>query len=461
MTEKTGWLVVLLATSTLGATSLGRSQSLPAQVVPHAKQMIVRVVADEDQTKKRVASGFLWPDKRHVVTALHVVAGDDNVTVQYALESGKIDPHNARIERVLLNADLALLAVDEPLDRVPGSVHESTDANPDQVWVLGYPLGIPEAWSRPLTIANIAPSNLRSVLEEEDRTALEDLGFPSLNLSVVMLAGDLVPGDSGAPIIDAKGEIIAIGSGGLKSGTLGLGWAMSSARLNDLLNSTDTAPVGTEDFLGRLRSMFVYSAAAARSSSTGIRSFHTSFEAEGAAGSINYFIPVEPIFEVCSPLSSAFTTWQRNTDANSGRYSVSLNPEGNPPTSVTRTNYCQSPSVAVSAAVLDPVFDTSGSRGLAISYFRKTRSNPRPKDVHNCDSALNIYVSRDKGPWDTYSAMCGQFGPESDGWQEMRLEIPAEGADTMRLGFEYQVQNVAQGDPNAFYLIDDFDVRVQ
>ena len=39
------------------------------------------------------------------------------------------------------------------------------------------------------------------------------------------------PGHSGAPIIDREGRVLAIGNGGLKSGTIGQGWAIPVAKL--------------------------------------------------------------------------------------------------------------------------------------------------------------------------------------------------------------------------------------
>ena len=169
----------------------------------------------------------------------------------------------------------------------------------------------------------------------------------------------------------------------------------------------------------------------------------------------------DPVFAACLPLSSSFISWARVPDAHSGRYALSLNPEGNPRTGRVQTNYCNSPSLAISAAILDAVFETGGRAGLEVSYFRKTTSNPRPNHIHNCDSSMTIYVSRDSGAWETFSAQCGQFRDESDGWQEMRLTIPANGAETMQLGFTYELQNSEVLDAAAVYLIDDFEVHVQ
>ena len=68
-----------------------------------------------------------------------------------------------------------------------------------------------------------------------DGTATRDLislGFPHLNQEVLHLEGDLLPGDSGAPILNEKGHVVAIGNGGLKRGQVGLGWAIPAAQLD-------------------------------------------------------------------------------------------------------------------------------------------------------------------------------------------------------------------------------------
>jgi hypothetical protein len=254
-----------------------------------------------------------------------------------------------------------------------------------------------------------------------------------------------------------------VGNGGLRNGTVGIGWAISTAHLRDLASS-DASGMLSRKQLSLLDSLFIFSSKPAVPK---IRQdqqfFRTSFEdINSSTDSLNTFVPAEPIFETCTPLSSRFTTWRRTEQAHSGRHAVNLIPEGNPKRETVQTNGCSSPTVTVSAAILAQEFETKDSTALEISYFELSTSNPRPRDIHNCDSSLNIYVSRDTGAWEHFMAVCGQYKDESIGWQERRFTIPAKDASSMQLAFTYSLQNAdTDAAPAAVYLIDDVEIHTQ
>ena len=52
---------------------------------------------------------------------------------------------------------------------------------------------------------------------------------PSTKLQIASLQGPLVPGHSGAPVVDQDGSVVAIANGGLQKGTVGFGWAIPYA----------------------------------------------------------------------------------------------------------------------------------------------------------------------------------------------------------------------------------------
>jgi S1-C subfamily serine protease len=55
----------------------------------------------------------------------------------------------------------------------------------------------------------------------------------------VRLDGHFLPGLSGAPIFDVSGKVVAIGSGGLKSGAASVSWAVPALHLEALLLSQE------------------------------------------------------------------------------------------------------------------------------------------------------------------------------------------------------------------------------
>ena len=275
----------------------------------------------------------------------------------------------------------------------------------------------------------------------------------------MQLESDLVPGDSGAPIFNSQGEVVAIGMGGLRSGTIGVSWAVDSLKLHDLKVEDNAALVAKARTV--VKTMFSYRESDAPDGSPTLpRSYQTSFELSGQ-NALGPFIPTEPFYSRCSPLSSRFTKWGRSEFAHSGRFSINLIPEGNPETGYARTNGCSSPTQTISAAELSSPLNTSGMDIVAISYFELSRSNPRTKDVHNCDSSLNVYYALDQGDWKLYSAMCGSHRSENHTWAERRLLIPTSGASSMRLAFTYTLQNSSHPDPEAAYFIDDFQMEAR
>ena len=66
--------------------------------------------------------------------------------------------------------------------------------------------------------------------------------FPALDTQVLRLDGNLLPGHSGAPLLNAHGQVVAIGSGGLERGAVGVGWAVRAQYLAQLRTSEDKLP---------------------------------------------------------------------------------------------------------------------------------------------------------------------------------------------------------------------------
>lgn len=193
-----------------------------------------------------------------------------------------------------------------------------------------------------------------------------------------------------------------------------------------------------------------------------VKAYQSSFELYGQPGArgSNVFAAADTTFAPYVPINEAFSAPTRSNESHTGRYSLDFTPEGNPVVRPTKVAYAIGATVAVSAGVLDVTFDVSEAKALNVAFFARSSSNPRPSSVHNCDSALAIYVRRDDGPWEHFTSQCGSHKSESRDWGEHRYIIPANGAATMQLAFVYQLQNSEIADPDARFLVDDLDVRV-
>jgi hypothetical protein len=113
--------------------------------------------------------------------------------------------------------------------------------------VFGFALGQPTRDTHPLhlTFGNEESPLLSDVLPDSERDGIRKVGFPALTTQVLRLDGNLLPGHSGAPLIDAEGQVVGIGSGGLERGAVGVGWAIRAQYLTALLTAADKMPAQT------------------------------------------------------------------------------------------------------------------------------------------------------------------------------------------------------------------------
>jgi len=245
----TAHLLAAVVAAAIGGAALA-DDGPSAAVLRETAPAVLRVTASQcgGAAPDRAASGFAYGSANQVVTALHVVQGCQTISVGYQ----GITELPAYITHVLQDADLALLQVEGDANVAPlVETDRAGDVN-EVVHVYGYALGQATRENRRLivTAANDGGSRLRDAVNDDVRRELQRNGFPSLDALVLRVDGNLLPGHSGAPIIDSSGRVIAIGSGGLERGAVGVGWAVRATYLTLLLDApasaTIEAPATTE-----------------------------------------------------------------------------------------------------------------------------------------------------------------------------------------------------------------------
>ena len=186
-----------------------------------------------------------------IITALHGVAGcglimavpDQGQPLTQALQLSELDVEN----------DLALLTSGELSNKYPGGLEESTIPITANVTlrVQGHPLGIQsittEVKTRPEPIVP-----LRRLLPPGDTfNALQQRLSPATSISVISIQGTILPGHSGAPILDASNRVVGVANGGLLNGSAQISWAV---------------PIGNRYFTKRANNPILAQLAAADSS---------------------------------------------------------------------------------------------------------------------------------------------------------------------------------------------------
>ncbi len=192
------------------------------------------------------ATGFVWPEPGRIVTALHAVAGCEEIVV-WSEASGR--EALAWIDRVDLEADLALLALDDDLGLKPVSfAPDPPDVTADHV-TMGYPLAAEQMIRMGIEFGGGLRSDVTTLgdafASAELETLFRDQPYPTRDTSILRVNSTIQPGHSGAPIFDASGAVVAIVDGGLLGGWRTINWSIPAhLYLPDLLASEDPPPEG-------------------------------------------------------------------------------------------------------------------------------------------------------------------------------------------------------------------------
>lgn len=188
------------------------------------------------------ATGWCWKEPTLVITALHAVAGAEKITI-YKDESKKCD---ARVEKVLREADLALLRLTCDLGLIPLKLQDADPNSTREYAVWGFPQGIYTMQGDDIRFSRSLEKTptLNSILTGDKlKFELEEQGYPLPVARILRISSTIQPGHSGAPIMAADGSVIGVADGGLRGGTARINWAMpASYYVPRLGNSTDALP---------------------------------------------------------------------------------------------------------------------------------------------------------------------------------------------------------------------------
>lgn len=182
----------------------------------------------ECPARGRVLTGFLVRvnGQTGIMTALHGVVGCSQI-MAFNLSSAY---RNLRISKVDIASDAALL-VSSQLDHASEGLQISNQYQNEELRVLGYPQGLGHQFSHRVE-PNIPPLRpLRTTLPDAQRIELEERGSPDIEQTILSLSGAIQNGYSGAPILTLSGRAVGVANGGLRSGSVDIGWAMLIERM--------------------------------------------------------------------------------------------------------------------------------------------------------------------------------------------------------------------------------------
>ncbi len=228
-------LLTLLVVAPLAALVAG----LPAasgQNLEADSHSVLRVTsADCAGGGGQTATAFVWGDRATAVTALHAVAGCRNIKVFY--QSG--GPSVATLTKVYRHGDLALLSIQQPQPATPFQEATHPATLQEELQVLGYALQTPTMSSTSLHL-RFGGHTLHDIVPSAVATELAAVGSPSLDQEITNIEGHLLPGLSGAPVLDKQNHVVAVSDGGLENGFVGISWGIPVQYLKQLAASTES-----------------------------------------------------------------------------------------------------------------------------------------------------------------------------------------------------------------------------
>jgi S1-C subfamily serine protease len=202
----------------------------------------------------RQGQGFIADSGRHVVTARHVVAGCSSLFVDFftgADHDVQSDTQQATLVRSVKASDLALLDLQAPVANFPSltwSVEQVAAGTP--IYAVARWVGASGITAAPMEVV-YGSSKLRTHVDGIPQVLhqLEESKSPSLDLDIINITRVIVPGTSGAPLVNGKGIVVGIADGGLQGGLTGVNWAIPATYLSALTTSTEPRPTANDGTL--------------------------------------------------------------------------------------------------------------------------------------------------------------------------------------------------------------------
>ncbi len=215
---------------------VAQAPPLDAAVLAKVKAATVHLQVKLADDRVVQGSGFFTDEPGLIATNAHVLDMLDpdgrkpqRVDVTVTDRTGKSRTLPAEVLGVDRTSDLALLGVEEKDLPAPLSVTTtSTVRETEPVYVFGYPLA--RDLGKEIAVSRAMVSSFRKA--------------PNGSLHRIQLEGGVNPGNSGGPVVDAKGNVIGVAVGGFRNTQIG--FAIPGQHVVSFLNGRlSKAHVGT------------------------------------------------------------------------------------------------------------------------------------------------------------------------------------------------------------------------
>lgn len=209
------------------------------------KQDLAQLVAQVDPSVVTVAlsdrslgSGFVVDEKGLILTNYHVIEGAKEATVIFP------DKTKFKVEGfvgILPKKDLALIRIEPGTKRLqPLRVAEQPPAKGEKVYAFGAPMGLSGSVSDGIVAALRSGEDVRNTLKGLANRDIyhEVLGY-DLDAQWLQTTSPISPGNSGGPLVNAKGEVVGINTWVHALGQ-NLNFALSAVHIKPMIAAAGT-----------------------------------------------------------------------------------------------------------------------------------------------------------------------------------------------------------------------------
>ena len=172
-------------------------------------------------------TGFQIYGVKGIFTSLHGLV--DGISFSAKNERNKVF-NELKIISVDVDNDVALMSSPELDKQLLLGIKISPSYASNKYYVIGHPAGI-ELFTKPVTV-NTDLVRLSSLIPPLSKKVFENRSSPNLLNQVISInSGNLIPGNSGSPLINDKFNVLGIVGGGLMKGVAGISWAVPITKL--------------------------------------------------------------------------------------------------------------------------------------------------------------------------------------------------------------------------------------
>ncbi len=217
-------------------------ESAKTSVVKIKTKYSVKNKSGKTETKAGTATGFCWQESMYIVTALHAVAGVNEIKI--IKNDGKST--TATVVKVLLEADLALLRLAADIGLKPLTLAEVNVNAGKSYTIWGFPHAVYKIQDHEVRLSRSLEASpiLDDIINGDDlKYQLEKQKYPSPKAQILKIGSTIQPGQSGAPLFTSDGRVVGVADGGLRGGAALLNWGMPAAQyVPRLAKSVDLIP---------------------------------------------------------------------------------------------------------------------------------------------------------------------------------------------------------------------------